>query len=213
MKKEFIISMPICLMLMLFVMDSSLHDSKSKFLRAQLIQGNTNVSRQQRLGTASILGPPDDVSLISTNHKNSTLDEEFVITGTADRHNIAISNPNYGLSAPIMTFMPGEKFNVNSSTDSEIVYTTATVKLVPITSPFPPNNMRVEVIDPEKDLSLGTPITIENYTGSTGTFVIPHIASQGSYLLYVYFYYPHYNITLVYNTAVQVKGSGTGTGR
>jgi hypothetical protein len=43
-----------------------------------------------------------------------------------------------------MTLMPGEKFNINSSTDSDIVYTTVTVKFVPITSPFPPNNMRVE---------------------------------------------------------------------
>jgi hypothetical protein len=65
-----------------------------------------------------------------------------------------------------MTLMPGEKFNINSSTDSDIVYTTVTVKLVPITSPFPPNNMRVEDIDSENDISLGTPITIGNYTGN-----------------------------------------------
>ncbi len=111
-------------------MNSSLQDSRSTFLHAQLIQDNTDVSRQQRLGTTTILGPPDRVSLVSTNHKNSTLDEEFVLLGTADRHNIAISNPNYGLSAPITTLMPGENFNINSSTDSDIVYTTATVKLV-----------------------------------------------------------------------------------
>lgn len=212
MKKEFIMSIPICLIL-LFVMDSSLQDSKNRFLHAQLIQDNTDVSRQQRLGTATILGPPDNISLISTNHKNSTLDEEFVILGTADRNNIAISNPNYGLSGPIMTLMPGEKFNINSSNDSDIAYNRATVKLVPITSPFPPNNMRVEDVDPENDISLGTPITIGNYIGNSGAFVIPNTASQGSYLLYVYFYYPTHNITLVYNTAVQVKGSGARTGQ
>ena len=109
--------------------------------------------------------------------------------------------------------MPGEKFNINSSTDSDIVYSTATVKLVPINSPFPPNNIRVEDVDPENDLSLGAPTVIGNYTGNSGTFVIPHTASQGSYLLYVYFYYPTYNITLVYNAAVQVKGSGARTGQ
>lgn len=196
--------------MLLFVIDSSLQDSKSRFIHAQLIQDNTDVSRQQRLSTTTILGPPDGLSLVSTNHKNSTLDEEFVLIGTADRHNIAISNPNYGLSAPIMTLMPGEKFNINSSTDSDIVYTTVTVKLVPITSPFPPNNMRVEDIDPENDISLGTPITIGNYTGNSNICYTTH-SNQGSYLLYVYFYYPTYNITLVFNTAVRVKGSGVGT--
>ena len=112
-----------------------------------------------------------------------------------------------------MTLMPGENFSINSSSDSDIVYNVATVKLVPITSPFPPNNMRVEDVDPENDIALGTPIAIGNYTGNSGNFVIPHTASLGSYLLYVYFYYPTYNITLVYNTAVQVKGSGAGTGQ
>ena len=93
------------------------------------------------------------------------------------------------------------------------MYSRATVKLVPITSAFTPPNTDVEDVDPESDISLGTPITIGNYTGSYGSFVIPHTASQGSYLLYVYFYYPTYKITLVYNTAVLVKGNGVGTGQ
>ncbi len=71
----------------------------------------------------------------------------------------------------------------------------------------------MEDVDPESDISLGTPIAIGNYTGNSGIFVIPHIASQGSYLLYVYFYYPTYNVTLVYNTAIQLKGSGVGAGQ
>ncbi len=73
--------------------------------------------------------------------------------------------------------------------------------------------MYVEDVDPESDISLGTPIAIGNYTGNSGTFVIPHTVSQGSYLLYVYFYYPTYDITLVYSTAVQLKGSGAGIGQ
>jgi hypothetical protein len=167
----------------------------------------------QRLGTTNILEPPDNVSLISTTHENSTLDEEYVLLETADRNNIAISNPDYSLSTPIPTLMTGEKFIINSSTDADIVYSKVTVKLVPITSAFPPPNTDVKDVDPESDISVGTPITIGNYTGNSGTFVIPHTAGQGSYLLYAYFYYPTYNITLVYNTAVQVKGSGAGTGQ
>lgn len=34
--------------------------------------------------------------------------------------------------------MTGEKFIINSSTDADIVYNKATVKLVPITSAFTP---------------------------------------------------------------------------
>jgi hypothetical protein len=179
---------------------------------AQLIQGSSSVSQLQRLGTTNILNPPNDVSLVFSNHKNSSLDEQFIILGNnlGTRQKIAISNPDYGLSAAIPTLIAGETFNINSSTDSDIVYTTASAKLVPITSSFPPNNMRVEDVDPENDISLGTPVSIGNYTGNLGTFVVPHTASSGYYLLYVYFYYPTYNLTAVYNTAVQVKRSSVG---
>jgi hypothetical protein len=83
--------------------------------------------------------------------------------------------------------------------------------LVPITSPFPPNNMRIEDVDPENDISLGTPIAIGNYTGNLRSFATPHSASPGYYILYVYFKYPVYNITAVYSTAVQLNGSSGGT--
>ena len=206
--------MPICLILLLVVGTSS-YVFKDRFLHALLIQDNTSVSQQQRLGTTNILDPPDDVSIITSNHKNSSLDEQFIVLGnnlgTSNRQNIAISNPDYGLSTPIPTLMVGENFNINSSTDADIVYTSATVKLVPITSPFPPNNTRIEDVDPENDISLGTPITIGNYTGNFGTFVLPHTASPGYYLMYVYFKYPVYNITAVYNTAVQLTGSNVVT--
>jgi len=211
MKREFIRSMPFCIILLLAV-GSSLLLLKYRFLHAQLIQGNTNVSRQQRLGTNNILGLPDGISLVSTNHKNSSLDEEFILLGTTNQQNLAISNPDYGLSTPILTLMPGENFNISSNADSDIMYTSATMKLVPITSSFPPSNMRIEDVDPENDVSLGKPIMIGNYTGNSGTFVIPHTANSGYYLLYVYFYYPNHNVTAIYNTAVQLKGRGVGTG-
>ena len=167
----------------------------------------------QRLGTANILDPPNDVSLISGNHKNSSLNEQFILLGNnlGTRQSIAISNPDYGLSTPIPTLIIGENFNMNSRTDADIVYTSATVKLVPITSPFPPANMRIQDVDPENDILLGTPITLGNYTGNFGSFVLPHTVSSGYYILYVYFYYPTYNITTVYNTAVLLKGISTGT--
>ena len=103
--------------------------------------------------------------------------------------------------------MTGEKFNINSSTDADIVYSPATVKLVPISSPFPPPNTNIQDVDPENDILLGTPINLGNYTGNVGSFVIPHTASPGYYLLYVYFYYPTYNLTAIYNNAVLLKGS------
>lgn len=165
------------------------------------------------MGTTNIVDPPDDVDIILSDHNNSTLDgqfdEQFIILGNnlGTRQNLAISNPDYSLSTPIPTFMTGEKFIINSSTDADIVYNKATVKLLPTTSAFPPPNSDVEDVDPESDILLGTPIKLGNYTGSIGNFVIPHTASSGYYLLYVYFYYPTYNLTAAYNTLVQLKGS------
>jgi hypothetical protein len=212
MKKEFIIFMLVCLILLLSV-SPSVHLFKDRFLHAQSIQNNSSVSQLQRLGTTHILDPPDNISITLSNHNNSSLDdqfdEQFIILGNnlGTRQNLAISNPDYGLSAPIPVLMTGENFLINSSTDADIVYSTATVKLVPITSPFPPPNTNIEDVDPEDDTLLGTPINLGNYTGNIGSFVIPHTASPGYYLLYVYFHYPTYNLTVVYNTAVQLKGS------
>lgn len=198
----------ICLISLLSV-DPGLFFLRDRSAQAQLIQDSSSVSQLQRLGTTNILDPPDDVSIILSNHSNSSLDEQFILLGNnlGTRQNLAISNPDYGLSTPIPTLMTGEKFNINSSTDADIVYSTATVKLVPITSPFPPPNTNIEDVDPENDILLGTPINLGNYTGDVGNFVIPHAASSGYYLLYVYFYYPTYNLTAVYNTAVQLKES------
>jgi hypothetical protein len=208
MKLKDIMLLVICLISLLSV-DPGLFFFRDRPVQAQLIQDSSSVSQLQRLGTTNILDPPGDVSIILSNHSNSSLDEQFILLGNnlGTRQNLAISNPDYGLSTPIPTFMTDEKFNINSSTDADIVYSTATVKLVPITSPFPPPNTNIGDVDPENDILLGTPINLGNYTGNVGNFVIPHAASPGYYLLYVYFYYPTYNLTAVYNTAVQLKGS------
>jgi hypothetical protein len=205
MKKEFIIFMPVCLILLLSVSPSLLFFGD----RSLHAQDSSSESQMQRLGTTNILDPPNDVSLVFTDHNNASINEQFILLGNnqGTRQDIAISNPDYGLSTPIPTLMSGDNFIIDSSTDADIVYSKATVKLVPITSPFPPANMNIEDVDPEDDISLGTPITIGSYTGDTGTFAIPQTANPGYYLLYVYYYYPTYNLTAVYNTAVQLRAA------
>ena len=204
--------MPMCLILLL-VVGPSLDLFNDRFLYAKSSRDSSSASQLQRLGTTNILDTPDDVGIVLSDHNNSTLDdqfdEQFIILAhnLGTRQNLAISNPDYSLSTPIPTFMTGEKFIINSSSDADITYSKATVKLVPITSAFPPPNTDVEDVDPETDILFGTPINLGNYTGSFGSIVIPHTASSGFYLLYVYFYYPTYNLTAAYNTVVQLKGS------
>ena len=56
--------------------------------------------------------------------------------------------------------------------------------LVPITSPFPPANMDIEDVDPEFNLALSKPFVLGNYADNSDTFIIPHTARPGYYLLY-----------------------------
>ena len=79
MKKEFIIFMLVCVMLLL-VVSPSMYLFKGQFLHAQLIQDNSRISQLQRLGTAKLLDPPDDVSIMLSNHNNSSLDDQFDVT-------------------------------------------------------------------------------------------------------------------------------------
>ncbi|MGA9841163.1 MAG: hypothetical protein WBQ25_02500 [Nitrososphaeraceae archaeon] len=203
--------MPMCLILLL-VVGPSLHLFNDRYLYAKSSRDNSRVSQLQRLGTTNILDPPDDISIILSDHNNSTLDdqfdEQFIILGNnlGTRQNLAVSNPDYELSTANSTFVTGEKFIIDSSTDADIMYSKAAVKLVPITSAFPPPHTDVADVDPESDIQFGTPINLGNYTGGFGNFVMPHTASSGYYLLYVYLYYPTYNLTAVYNVVVQLKG-------
>ena len=197
--------MPVYLILLLSVSPSLLFFGD----RSLHAKDSSSASQLQRLGTTKILDPPDDVSLVFTNRNNASIDEQFILLGNnlETRQNIAVSNPDYALSTPIPTLMIGDKFIIDSSTDADIAYSKATVKLVPITSPFPPPNTNIEDVDPENDIQLGTSINLGNYTGDIGSFVIPHTANPGYYLLYVYYYYPTYNLTVVYNTAVQLRAA------
>ena len=113
MNKEFIIFMPVCLILLPLV-GPSLHPFKDRVLYAKSSRDSSTVSQLERLGTSKILDPPDDVSIILSDHNNSTLDdqfdEQFILLGNnlGTRQNIAVSNPDYGLSTPIPTLMTGE---------------------------------------------------------------------------------------------------------
>ena len=127
---------------------------------------------------------------------------------------MAISNPDYGLSKSFPTLTAGENFVINSTTNADIKYASAAVLLVPIASPFPPTNKSILAIDPEVDLVFSTPIKLGTYTGNSGSFVIPpQTASPRYYLLYVYFQYPTYNMTAVYNIALNVTKSSTLTSK
>ena len=202
MRSECVIFISVCLILFL-VLGWPSNLFKDRYAYSQLIQDNSSVSQQQRIGTTNILDPPDDVQIFYGDHMNSSLDEQFIVLGNNTQgtntgpQNIAVSNPNYGLSTAVPILMIGGNFSINSSNDADIAYTSAIIKLVPITSPFPPSGMSIEDVDPENDISLGTPITIGNYTGNLGTFVIPHTATPGYYILYAYFTYPAENITAI----------------
>jgi hypothetical protein len=172
-------------------------------------------SRKQRLGTDTILSLPYNVKLVYGKGQNVSLNqEEFILLGNNPRipgqHNVAISNPDYGLSKSFPTLTAGENFVINSTTNAYIKYASAAVLLVPIaSSPFPPTNKSILAIDPEVDLVFSTPIKLGTYAGNSGSFVIPQTASPGYYLLYVYFQYPTYNMTAVYNIALNVTKNST----
>jgi hypothetical protein len=216
MKKAGTVFIPVSLILFL-VSGISFPFFENKTVYGQPVQDNS-VSEQLRLGTGNILDLPDDVSLLYGNNQNASFYQEFILLGNNpgtlyNRHNVAISSPDYGFSTTIPTLRVGENFNIDSTTDANIRYSSVVLLLVPITSPFPPTDTSIEDIDPESDIVLSTPLILGKYTGDIGTFVIPQTSSPGYYLLYAYFQYPTYNMTAVYNTAVHVTSSNGGTGQ
>jgi hypothetical protein len=205
-------------LILFLVLGISLTFFGNKTVFGQTDQDNS-VSEQLRLGTGNILNLPFDVSLLYGNNQNASLYQEFILLGNNpgtlyNRHNVAISSPDYGFSTTIPTLGVGENFNINSTTDANGLnrYSSVVLLLVPITSPFPPADTSIEDIDPESDIVLSTPIILGKYTDDIGTFVIPQTSSPGYYLLYAYFQYPTYDMTAVYNIAVHVTSSDGGTG-
>jgi hypothetical protein len=91
----------------------------------QPVQDNKSQSRKQRLGTDSILSLPYSVKLVYGKGQNVSLNqEEFILLGNNPRipgqHNVAISNPDYGLSKSFPTLIAGENFVINSTTNADI---------------------------------------------------------------------------------------------
>jgi hypothetical protein len=187
---------------------------KDKPVYAQQIQ-DKSLSRQLRLGTDNLLTLPSLPKLLYGNGQNATIDQEFILLGNNPKvpgqHNVAVSNPDYGLREPVPALRVGERFVINSTVDADIKYTSAAVILTPTTSPFPPTNKSISGIDPEFDMTFSTPIKLGAYTGGSGSFVIPQTASPGYYLLYAYLQYPAQNMTAVYNTVMQITSNATGT--
>ena len=96
---------------------------------------NNSLLEQQRIGTNNILNFPD-VNLVYGNGNNASLDLEFILLGDnpniPGQHNVAIANPDYGLSVPIPALRVGENITINSTTDQDIKYSSALVVFVPI---------------------------------------------------------------------------------
>lgn len=214
-----ILFVAVSLILLLFVIPDTgltlLFNNDPVYGQQPVQDNNKSQSRKQRLGTDNILSLPYSVKLVYGKGQNVSLNqEEFLLLGNNPRipgqHNVAISNPDYGLSKSFPTLTAGENFVINSTTNAYIKYASAAVLLVPIaSSPFPPTNKSILAIDPEVDLVFSTPIKLGTYAGNSGSFVIPQTASPGYYLLYVYFQYPTYNMTAVYNIALNITKNST----
>ena len=185
------------------------------FFKDKPVYAQQTLSRQLRLGTGNILTLPYSAKLLYGNGQNATIDQEFILLGNNPKvpgqHNVAVSNPDYGLHEPVPVLRVGERFVINSTVDADIKYTSAAVILSPITSPFPPTNKSISDIDPEFDMSFSTPIKLGAYTGNSGSFVIPQTVRPGYYLLYTYLQYPVQNMTAVYNTVMQITTNTTST--
>jgi hypothetical protein len=187
-----------------FVIGAILPFFKYEYAFAQTDQ-NT-LSEPQRLGTNTILSFPD-VNMTDINGQSiASLEEEFVLmqnnSGNSNQTSVAIMNPNYSLSIPIPKLIVGQNFKINSTSDEDIRYITANVKLAPIL--FTPGNVSLSYIDPEADMQIGQPIDLGNYNNDTsGNFVIPQITQPGNYILYVYLHYP-YGVTGVFSNELTV---------
>lgn len=84
------------------------------FFKSELAYGQPQeidncLGERQRLGTDNILYFPD-VSLLHGSHQGASFDQEFVLLGNNQSidspKNVAIVNPDFGLSTPVTTLKP-----------------------------------------------------------------------------------------------------------
>jgi beta-mannanase len=149
-------------------------------------------SQMQRLGTDTLV-PGSYVNITDSYDKVSGLGMQFLLLNSnmsdpnkfnIAQDQIAIKNPEYGLSEPYPTLLAGQSFNISATTYDEIGYGAMNASLVPILS-FPegrPNSY----IDPEDDLQFGSIIDLPQFMGDVGSFVVPQNLQPGYYMLYVY---------------------------
>jgi len=175
----------------------------------------------------AIFFPEVNVTDSSSNNKNTSLDEEFIVANTNAGNGfhipIEVTNPDFWLSPPFVKLVKGQQYAVNSFNDEDIKYSSISVKLSPILS-LSSDIQNLTDADPENpnDMTLGKPIYIGHYgigavnaTGSSesnsstvkSSFTIPTNLKSGNYILYVYLQYP-YGITGVFSNAATVTSLG-----
>jgi hypothetical protein len=210
MKRTIIVS-TIVSMSLAFILSAILPLFKIEPVYAQSI--DNSLAEKQRLGTNNIFSP-QGVHILFGNGQNATLDLEFIVLGSnnntsqgAQNSSAVIKNPDYGLSDTNAILSVGQNFRINSTTDQNIKYTTANVRLVPIASLTP--GTKLSDIDPETDLIQQTPIIpLGSYQGGVGTFVIPQTARSSYYIIDVSLHYPSLGLTTVNSALVRITSSG-----
>jgi hypothetical protein len=209
MKRTIIVSI-IVSMSLAFVLGAVLPLFKIEPLHAQSI--DNSLAEKQRLGTNNIFSP-QGVHILFGNGQNATLDLEFIVLGSnnntsqgTQNSSVVIKNPDYGLSDTNAILSVGQNFRINSTTDQDLKYTSANVRLVPIAS-LPPGT-KLSDIDPETDLIQQTPlIPLGSYQGNVSSIVIPQTTHPGYYLIDVHLHYPSLGITTVYSALLRVVNS------
>lgn len=194
-----------------FVLSAVLPLFKIEPVYAQSI--DNSLAEKQRLGTNNIFSP-QGVHILFGNGQNATLDLEFIVLGNnnntsqgTQNSSVVIKNPDYGLSDTNAILSVGQNFRINSTTDQDLKYTSANVRLVPIASL--PAGTKLSDIDPETDLIQQTPlIPLGAYQGNVSSFTIPQAVRPGNYLIDVHLHYPSLGITTVYSGLVKIVNSG-----
>jgi hypothetical protein len=210
MKRTIIVSI-IVSMSLAFVLSAVLPLFKIEPVYAQSI--DNSLAEKQRLGTNNIFSP-QGVHILFGNGQNATLDLEFIVLGSnnntsqgAQNGSVVFKNPDYGLSDTNAILSVGQNFRINSTTDQDLKYTSANVRLVPIAS-LPPGT-KLSDIDPETDLIQQTPlISLGSYQGGVGTFVIPQTTRSGYYIIDVSLHYPSLGMTTVHTALVRITSGG-----
>lgn len=153
-----------------------------------------------------------DVNVTNSNNQNATLDHEFTLVSNNGLAPVEVINPDFGLSAPFVKLVQGQKYVVNPLNEEDIKYTNITIKVAQVISVSPDvtNIIDADPEDPDT-MSLGAPIDLAHSGGGSNGFIMPSNLPSGNYILYVYIQYP-YGITGVFSNLATVAGSNNNNG-